>query len=197
MNNQLREELLKLKRKDLKTRSRLQKSDELYDGYNPEMKRVHEENAQKLEQIIRKYGWPTKSLVGEDGSEAAWLIFQHNISNPAMFRRLLPLLEEAANKGDVNKFLWAKTIDRISMYEGEPQIYGTNFDWDKESKLSPWPIKDPNTVDKLRTEIGLPPLEDSIKQMRHEAKTKGEKAPTNYSKYREKMEAWCRSIGWR
>ena len=33
-------------------------------------------------EIIEEFGWPLQSVVGKDGSEAAWLIVQHAVLEP-------------------------------------------------------------------------------------------------------------------
>ena len=73
MNQQLLEELVALKQRDTETRSRLLKEGKLYGDYASEMQQVHRENANRLDRIIAKYGWPGISLVGLEGCRAAWL----------------------------------------------------------------------------------------------------------------------------
>lgn len=68
MNVSLRDELLAMKERDLRTRARLAEDGSLYDGYHPEMEAVHRENAARLSQIIDEHGWPGPGLVGEDGA---------------------------------------------------------------------------------------------------------------------------------
>ena len=92
-------------------------------------------------------GWPGRSRVGADGARAAWLILQHDIGNPALLRRCLPLVEQAARDGEIPRADAAHLADRICFFEGRPQIYGTQFDWDDDGKLSPCPISDPESVE--------------------------------------------------
>jgi hypothetical protein len=42
--------------------------------YNPEIEKVHRNNAENLREIIGLIGWPTISKVGVEASEAAWLV---------------------------------------------------------------------------------------------------------------------------
>ena len=50
--------------------------------------------------MIEEHGWPGNSLVGEDGSHAAWFILQHSIERPDLQRRCLPLLSTAVANGE-------------------------------------------------------------------------------------------------
>lgn len=88
----LRQALLAMKEEDLSVRAALIAEGVLSDGYHPRMEAVHRSNAARLTGIIERYGWPGKSLVGEDGAEAAWLIAQHAIGDPPFMRRCLLLL---------------------------------------------------------------------------------------------------------
>lgn len=171
--------------------------EELFGGYHPQMEGVHRKHARRLVEIYEEYGWPGKSLVGEDGAEAAWIILQHNIGETGMFRRFLPILEKEAEKGEIELSWYAKTVDRIRVFEGRPQIYGTNFDWDEKGKLSPTTIADPSNVDRLRARVGMAPLEEATARMRKEAQERGEKPPDNFEGKRKQMEEWARKVGWR
>lgn len=51
-------------------------------------------NIARLEEIIMHHGWPGKSLVGEEASEAAFVVLQH--SNLTRQEKYLPLLKKAA-----------------------------------------------------------------------------------------------------
>jgi hypothetical protein len=49
--------------------------------------------------------------------------------------------------------------DRIAMYEGRPQRYGTQWiDDPRDGRDRPWTLADPNRVNELRAEVGLEPL---------------------------------------
>jgi hypothetical protein len=197
MNDCLKQELLQLMQLDIDTTDRLAQNGELFEGYNPKMQRLHRSNAERLKEIIKEHGWPGISLVGKEAAEAAWIILQHNIGDPKMFRQMLPKLRIAAKKGEIDKIWLAKTIDRIRVYEGKPQLYGTNYDWDENGDLSPYPIQNIKNVDRLRKEIGLPPLSEYTEMMRKKAKVREEKPPTDLKKYRRQMEEWCHMTGWR
>ena len=58
------------------------------------------ENLPWLRQVIDGVGWPGKSLVGEDGAQAAWLLAQHADRDPAFQRRRLDLLTAAVVSGE-------------------------------------------------------------------------------------------------
>jgi hypothetical protein len=195
-NAALRAELLALAERDKRTRGELVASGELFAGYNPRMAAVHARNAKALERIVGEFGWPGKSLIGDDGADAAWLVLQHAIANPELQRRCLPLLKAAVEAGEAPAFQAACLEDRICACEGRPQRYGTQFDWDEHGQLSPLPLQDPERVDKLREAVGLGPLAERIEQARRHAEAEGDRPPADFGKRQKEKEAWAKSVGW-
>lgn len=193
----LRQLLLSLARRDLETRQRLAADLSLFDGYHPEMREVHEENAAILDGIIEERGWPTSGMVGEDGAEAAWLIVQHAIALPLFQRKCLELLQDAAAAGSVPPWQAAYLLDRILIYEGKPQVYGTGFDWDEDGLMSPRPIADPAGVDERRSAVGLPPLAEATARHRLQVESEKQPKPASYAERQRNFDDWVRSVGWR
>jgi len=117
--------------------------------------------SEEVTEIIDEYGWPGKSLVGTRGSSGAFLVIQH--STPDIQDDYLPLLIEAAKKGEAQWSQVALLQDRILMYKGEKQIYGTQLRSNASGKLELYPIEDEENVDKRREEAGLIPLAEYLK----------------------------------
>jgi len=57
---------------------------------------VDADNLTWLKNVVAEVGWPGRSMVGEDGAHAAWLLAQHADRDPAFQRRCLDLITEAA-----------------------------------------------------------------------------------------------------
>jgi hypothetical protein len=194
MNEDLRRALLAMRDEDQHVRAELAASGELFEGYAPRMEEVHRRNARVLEEIIERHGWPGRSLAGEDGAEAAWLVLQHAIGDPALQRRCLPLLLESAARGEAEPAHAAHLDDRIRFFERRPQRYGTHFDWDESGQMCPWTIEEPERVDELRRSVGLGPLAEQVAKVREGLA--GESPPDDPERRREEMLAWARSVGW-
>lgn len=193
MNEVLRQKLLEMRAADSRVREELAKTGELFDGYCPKMEKIHLENAAELEKMIDENGWTGKSLVGADGAEAAWLIVQHAISLPEFSRRCLKLLAEAVETGEAEPYQFAYLQDRINFFEGKPQKYGTQSDWNKDGKMQVWMLEDAAKVNDYRAEIGLKPLESLI----WESAETNENAPIDFEKRRTEAEIWLKKVGWR
>ena len=198
MNETLRDELLEMIGVDERVRAELVDSGELFDvGYEARMERVHDRNARRLHVIIESVGWPGTDLVGSDGAEAAWLILQHAIAQPDLIRRTLPLLQAAAQEGQASPRHAALLEDRIRFFEGRPQRYGTQFDWDAEGNLSPCAMEDPQRVDERRRAVGLAPLAEQLEDARALAAAEGDGPPADYETYARARDEWAASVGWR
>jgi uncharacterized protein DUF6624 len=169
MDTQLHDELLARMEKEQDIRQRL-----IDDPDDVQlMMRMIEADAQNtmwLDEIINQYGWPTNSLVGEDAAKAAWLIVQHS---PAIQfqRKCLSLLEAAVRQNEADKVNLAYLTDRIRIFEGKPQIYGTQGQNNVEGLIVPSPIEDEEHVDERRAALGLEPLADYFKSMNESYKT--------------------------
>ena len=191
----VREALLSLNHADEVTRARLAADGSLFRGYHPEMESVHRQNAARLRAIIGAHGWPGRSLVGEDGAEAAWRIAQHAIGEPRFMRQALLLLQHAALTNEAPAWQAAYLEDRIRAFEGRSQRYGTQFDWDEDGEMSPHPpVEDPEGVEERRAAVGLEPL--AVVMRRHRADA-AEPRPADLDVRRREEAAWAQRVGWR
>lgn len=190
--------LLELAAVDIRTREQLARTGELFEGYHPRMAAVHRANAERLRRIVDAIGWPTEVLVGTEASEAAWLVLQHAIGEPALQRGMLPVIWEHARRGELPRWQAAMLEDRVRAFEGRAQRYGTQLDWDEHGRLVTWPeVEEPQTVDERRAEVGLPPLAEVLAEKRRAAAAEGERGPRDVEARRREGEAWARSVGWR
>lgn len=189
----LREELLALEADDDATRARLAADGSLFDGYHAEMEAVHRRNATRLRAIVAEVGWPGKSLAGADGASAAWRILQHAIGEPELLRGMLPRLEAAAAAGEAEPADVARLVDRIRVFEGRPQRYGTQVDWDPTGTVMvPMVgVEDPDHVDARRAAVGLPPI------AWRQPPPPGEPPPADPAARDRAADAWARRAGWR
>ncbi len=119
----------------------------------------------RLAEILDEHGWPTFDLVGEDGEDAAWAIAQHSDLDPAFQREALELLRNAVDAGQASPGNLAYLADRVAAGAGEPQTCGTQVGCGPDGPVPATPLIDPDGVDALRAEVGLPPLADYFEEM--------------------------------
>lgn len=181
-----------MRAEDLRVRELLMQSGELGEGYAPAMEAVHRSNASRLKQIIAEHGWPDRDLVGEEGTIAAWFIAQHAIGEPEFQRQVLKLVQEKVKNGKVPAAQEAYLWDRIAMYEGRPQRYGTQSLPCADGEYRRWKTEDPGGLNDRRRAMGMPAVGDDVPET--------EPAPEALAQYMEWLrgyEAWLRSSGWR
>ena len=193
IKEELRRELLSMREEDLRVREELLAAGELGGPYHARMEAVHIKNASRLRALIVEHGWPADDIAGPDGAEAGWLIAQHSIGEPELMRRALELVRDCAEQGRVPRWQTAYLEDRIALYEGRPQRFGTQgMDDTRDGLDRPWTLADPEHVNELRASMGLgalrpipPPGPDlPLEQQRANEAT------------RKWWQEWLRSRGW-
>jgi len=189
-------QLISMKNADNDLRQTLVKSGELFNGYNSEMEALHNQNALHLDQIIETIGYPTPAKVGEEGSAAAWLIIQHAISQPPFMKKCLDLLKQTHPSDKETLQQVAYLSDRIAVFENQPQLYGSQFDWDQEGHLSPQPYDDITLVNERRKLIGLNTLEEQTLLIRQRAEEENESPPKDLSQRNLERDEWKKKVGW-
>jgi|GEM_PF-3723445 len=156
MDDCLRAELLAMASEDQAMRRRLADNGALAD---PEVDR---RNTARLKEIVEARGFPGKSLVGEDGAGAAWLLVQH-APDRAFHRRCLDLIRQAVDAGEASPRSYAYLLDRVRMFGGEPQVYGTQYRYQqRDMHVSCHDIEDVAGVDERRRSVGLGPLSEQM-----------------------------------
>ena len=130
------------------------------------MRNIDSLNLVETESIIKTYGYPSKSLVGEPANKAVFYVIQHS----EKIEKYLPLIRKAAKNGDISKTSLALTEDRNLMYKGLEQIYGTQIKG-KANKNGEWiyflwPIKSIDSINIWRKEVGFEQnLEEYLSEM--------------------------------
>jgi hypothetical protein len=130
---------------------------------NKRMEEIDEKNTAWLKGVVKKHGWPGKSLVGKEGAQSAWLLVQH-ADRDRDFQEACLKKMEALPAGEVERRHIAYLTDRVLTGRGKKQKYGTQA-LIKDGKAIPQPIEDEAGVDKRRKEVGLEPLAEYLKQM--------------------------------
>jgi hypothetical protein len=191
MNQALRDELVAMDEHDQAVRAELAADGSLFEGYHPRMAEVHRANAARLREIIAEFGWPGHALVGERGAHATWRIAQHAIGEPSFMRRCRDLLAAASARGDTPRWQFAFIDDRIRVFEGRPQRYGTQLRGGPDGP-EPYPLEDAGRVEEWRRELGLPPLAEIVSRARaHPPPEPRDRAATDAAELE-----WRRAVGW-
>jgi hypothetical protein len=192
VNEALRQELLAMRAEDLRIREELLKNGELGKGYAPRMEAVHRRNASRLREIVAEHGWPDCEQVGTDGATAAWFIAQHAIGEPGFQRQALTWIQAKVRHGALPPAHEAYLFDRIAMYEGRPQRYGTQSLPYPDGQYRRWRTENPEKLNERRVAIGMPPLGDDPIEAEPTAD-----ALAQYHEWLHDYENWLQRTGWR
>ncbi len=161
LNNELVRQLAAIEERDQRYRKEI-RAMEATTKKNPHRREELEQlqadldaqNIAEVRSIISEYGYPGKQLVG-DKCEVAFMVIQN--AELETQKEYLPVLEMAADNGDIPWFSLMRMMDRIDTQEGRLQLYGTTVyrrDWGNQIDV----YRAGDDVD-TRVAAGLPPLE--------------------------------------
>jgi hypothetical protein len=171
VDEELRSELLARRDEDQRVRHLAEfngrKVAVLPDDIAAQLRRVDESNTRWLGQLLSARGWPGRTLAGEDGAQAAWLLAQHADHDPVLQRAFLDALRTAVMQGEASPANLAYLEDRVRVHAGQPQLYGTQFTVTR-AEYGPCPIEDPQRLDQRRADVGLEPFAVYEARMRNQ-----------------------------
>jgi hypothetical protein len=160
MNETLRTELLRRYKKQSGMARKANEADDpsLWDY------QLGKDDTKYLKKVVKENGWPTISMVGKDGAQAAWQLLQHADDDSGFQAYCLDLMK-LLPPGEVMLFNVAYMEDRVRKGQGRPQLYGTQHTISGSSMTAP-PIEDIENLDKRRLAMGLGPFEEEEKQIK-------------------------------
>ena len=127
-----------------------------------ELSKLDADNTKYLKTILPADGWFRFNRDGEQVSRDAWLIVQHS-PDRTFQRRVLGLMEPLIATGDASGSQYALLYDRVAMFEGRPQRYGSQIIC-VNGRFQPSAIENEAKLDVLRASVGLEPIAE---YMRH------------------------------
>lgn len=123
-----------------------------------ELRKLDHKHSSALKRMVRKYGWPGKSLVGTRGERAAWLLIQHADHDVTFQQKCLTLLRRAVRAGEAKKSHLAHLVDRVLIHNNKRQLYGTQFRRSPTGTFEPFPIASRHELARRRRRMGLTPF---------------------------------------
>jgi hypothetical protein len=126
---------------------------------------LDQKNTERLKEIVKENGWPTRSKVGKDASFYSWLLVQHADHDVAFQKACLDMMKREKD-GEVDKNGIAYLEDRVRVNEEKPILYGTQFYRNQAGEMICRPIEDSKNLDSRRKSMGLEPFAEYEKYMR-------------------------------
>ncbi|MGQ0828698.1 MAG: DUF6624 domain-containing protein [Bacteroidota bacterium] len=114
--------------------------------------------------VIEKYGWLGRDIVGGIGNSALSLVLQR--TELKIQEKYLPVMREAFKKDDVDVYDLAAMEDIVALKQGKKQIYGSQLKKADEKKYYILPIEEPEAVNERRAKIGLNTMNDYLQNWR-------------------------------
>lgn len=134
----------------------------------PRIKEIDKLNREEFKKIFKEIGY-ISSEYGKEVQLAAFLIVQHMPKDHTPFmKKYLSLMKDDLE--NINPLNYAQLVDRVRIYEGKKQLYGTQFTSinGKKDTYKLYKIYNSKEVDKRRKEIGLEPLKEYIEKISKE-----------------------------
>ena len=173
INKELSEEIIQMNKEDQELRYKLMESitpeGEMDSIVLQSIGEIDMRNTNRMKEIIETYGWPTISLVGKEAASMAIFLVIHADRDTAFQIKCLSLMKLAAEKEDIDLASYAVLIDRVLVHQDKEQIYGTQGGCD-QSGWTADPIKEKDTIEERRKELGL----------------------TAFKEYKEMMDEYCK-----
>ncbi len=166
VNEDLQSQLIRMAQQNQQVRQSLEKcnTENVPPALQTLASQIGKLQTQTLKEIITLHGWPTKKKVGEKGTQAAFILVQHS-KNLVFQQDMLPLIIQSfLDKGGIAGKDIAKFTDNVSIRLGKKQVFGTQAKW-SDGKVVFAPIENEDSVNLLRAQMGMPPLEEYKKSL--------------------------------
>ncbi|MCW3464834.1 DUF6624 domain-containing protein [Chitinophaga nivalis] len=160
--------LLTADKADQQYRSNLEAIQQKYGSDAPEMKKLLQQmaaadaiNQLTVTNILDKYGWLGPAVIGQQGNRTLFMVIQH--ARLPIQDKYLPMLRDAVDKGHASASQLALLEDRVALYHGKRQRYGSQVIWNmRTNQYQLAPMEDPDHADARRLAAGLPPLREYL-----------------------------------
>lgn len=151
-------QLIAMESEEAALREDLLNREELGQGYHPELRLLHEQQADLVAEIVEREGWPTIKAIGEDAYDGLFMVALNAISRPAWMKRAYEGFKRA--KDNMSLGYAAYLFDRIAYFERRPQVYATQWDVTVEGETRLWTLEDPEGLALRRAKAGLDTFEE-------------------------------------
>jgi hypothetical protein len=126
-----------------------------------EAKAIVDENTRRLRGLVQEVGWIDAGRFGPKTSYAAVILAKHG-GDLRLLLAALPFIERDFKHAGDDAQAFAIVYDSVQLDLGRKQRFGTQIRGAGGDRPFLLPLEDPEHVDILRREIGLPPLSEYL-----------------------------------
>jgi len=124
---------------------------------------MQQQSQEEIDRLLTRKGWPRAAEVGPEAVWGAYLVLMHGASE--LQEKYMPAIRSACEAKELPWERYANIFDRCLFNRNKPQRYGTHLKYNEETKREElYPLEDESRVNEWRKELGLPPLEEYLKQ---------------------------------
>ena len=124
-----------------------------------------------FDRLVKKYGFPTISLVGPHAAKAGFAIVQHTTFSKS-YRSRYKAVVEAFKNNDYDPQCYARVKDRWLLHHRRKQLYGTNWLKSTEKRFVKKygdhfilePVRTFEKLNERRAALGMEPIEEYVKK---------------------------------
>lgn len=162
--DEIAKELIAMRSPELARYRRAAPAEDRDPALHAYIKRIDAAHVARLKEIVQSHGWPTAARVGARAAAAAVLTAQYGGHDPEFLEDAIERMTPLARTGEVSAPYVALLTDRLRVYKGQKQLFGTQVRVTLDPTGLPvvnptTPIEDPDQLDRRRAEFGLPPFQ--------------------------------------
>lgn len=121
------------------------------------------ESAEELRRCIDTHGWPDPRHHSDEVVSAILYLAQHAEGEDGVQRGAIELAQAALDADAISVEAFAQVVDQLYLGLRGKQEYGTQFHMENNNLLLR-PVRDQDTVDARRSDLGLPTMQTQREQ---------------------------------
>jgi len=117
-------------------------------------------NAIAVSKVLNSVNLNQLLTLSDNSITTIFAVVQH--SNVSYQEKYFPFIKQALKNGQIKKQLYVLLLDRMEMYKGNDQLYGTQIITTKAGYSFVSPVIDPINLDKRRREMGMANMQNYL-----------------------------------
>ena len=130
------------------------------DSLGKVMMRIDSGNAVAVSKLLENINLNQLLTLSDNSITTVFAVVQH--SNASYQEKYFPFIKQAFKNGQIKKQLYVLLLDRMEMYKGNDQLYGTQIITTIAGYSFVSPVVDPVNLDKRRQEMGMPKMQSYL-----------------------------------
>lgn len=130
------------------------------DSLSKVMMGIDSSNAIVVSKVLQNLNTDQLLTLSDNSITTIFAVVQH--SNGSYQEKYFPYIKQAFKNGQIKKQLYVLLLDRMEMYKGNDQLYGTQITTTTAGYSFVSPVYDPINLDKRRHEMGMTSMQNYL-----------------------------------